>query len=260
MRSILDRVRRHVAVLRASGELILWTLAAAGVALTFAGLLEPLWPIRFLSRHLPGLLTAPLEWLGLSPTGALIVYGVLLTAAALAVFWAGLAWARAHHQEAHIQLRERLVLRLLALVGFVGGFVGARAIVVAGSLAVPGAGGLFTWPFREIWVEGYHLHHFFLGFLVLAVVGWISVFHSGRHRRWMAALYGVGMGVFVDEWGLLVTWGDYYARSSWFIAVLFLAVLLAGMLWTWDQARDRIREEHRASTAAGEAGDEGDPG
>lgn len=53
-----------------------------------------------------------------------------------------------------------------------------------------------------------------------------------------------------------MTWGDYYARSSWFMAVLFLAVLLGGMLWTWDQARDRIREERRAAQAAAEAGDE----
>lgn len=248
MTSVLDRIRGHIEILRVSGQALAWIAVAAGLTLAAAGLLEPLWPLRFLSRHLPGLLTAPLEWLGLSPTAALIVYGVLLTGAALAVFTAAVAWARAQHHEVHARFRESMVLRLLALVGFVCGFVGARAIVVAGRLAQPGVsgpsgGGGFELPFREIWIQGYHVHHFFFGFLVLAVVSWIAVFHPGEHRRWLAALYGIGMGVFVDEWGLLVTWGDYYARSSWFMGVLFLAILVAGMLWTWERARDRIREE-----------------
>lgn len=258
--SVLDRIRGHIEVLRASGQALLWIALAAGLSLTAAGLLEPLWPLRFLSEHLPGLLTAPLEWLGLSATTALIVYGILLTGAALAVFGAAVAWARAQHRDVHAEVRESMVLRLLALVGFVCGFVGARAIVVAGGLAQPGVsgpsgGGGFELPFREIWIQGYHVHHFFFGFLILAVVSWIAVFHPGQHRRWLAALYGIGMGVFVDEWGLLVTWGDYYARSSWFIAVLFLAILVTGMLWTWERARDRIREEMGIEPS----GDEPDP-
>lgn len=247
MRPIAETVREHLEVLRASGQLLLWIAIAAGVTLTFAGLLEPLWPIRFLSRNLPSLLTAPLEWLGMSPTTALIVYGILLTLAALAIFAAAVAWARAQHLDVHRRLRERMMLRLLAVLGFVGGFVAARAVVVAGSLDLPGPssgdGGGFSLPFREIVIQGYHVHHLVFGFLVLAAVGWVAIFHRDANRRWLAALYGVGMGVFVDEWGLLMTWGDYYARSSWFMAVLFLAILIAGMIWTWDQARDRLRAE-----------------
>lgn len=251
LRAWAKRARDRIGGAHTLTQVVLWLVIAAGVSLFLTGWLEPLWPLRFVADHVPRLITWPLDALGFDPTTSLMVYGAGLAVAAVLVFYAS-----EHHVQARegqrVHLRERMVLRFLVTASFVAGFVGARAIVVMGSLPTPGGGTVDSaLPIGEIWLQGYHLHHFFLG-LLLVVAGWLAIFHREVPRRWTAILYGVGLGVFVDELGLLLTWGDYYARSSWFIAATFLSILVAGMLWTWGRAQARAEAAEETASEGGE--------
>ncbi len=129
-------------------------------------------------------------------------------------------------------------VRLLVLVSFSAAFATARILVVLSGIVGPETVGT-AWivPVNEVWVRGYHVHHFFFGFLFLTLAGWFSLFGSYSRAR-IAVLYGVGLGIFVDEFGMLLTEGDYFASSSYFIAVVFTSLVLAGIYW------DRLSETH----------------
>lgn len=129
-------------------------------------------------------------------------------------------------------------IRLLVLLSFSLSFATARILVVLSGIVGPETGGT-AWivPVNEVWVRGYHIHHFFFGFLFLTVAGWVSLFKSYSRSK-IAVLYGVGLGIFVDEFGMLLTEGDYFAASSYFIAVVFTSLVLAGIYW------DRLSEIH----------------
>jgi hypothetical protein len=85
--------------------------------------------------------------------------------------------------------------------------------------------------FRE-----YHIHHFYYGFALLAISNWIALTTDRKHMMNTAAVFsGLGLGLIVDEIGLLLTCTtaalecDYFARQTYdvfmLIAALFLTVI-----------------------------------
>ena len=84
---------------------------------------------------------------------------------------------------------------------------------------------------------GYHIHHFYFGFLLLCIAGWLAIVGSKSFSRTHAAvLYGAGLGLFLDEIGLLLTWGDYYSSLTylWCLVVLglFLNIIFFSDFWS----------------------------
>lgn len=74
---------------------------------------------------------------------------------------------------------------------------------------------------------GYHIHHFYIGIFLICLAGWWALAGSRRlSRRQLAVMYGAGLGLFFDEIGLLLTWGDYYSRLTYYLSLLLAAVLL----------------------------------
>ncbi|GAB6138197.1 hypothetical protein [Halanaerobaculum tunisiense] len=45
-------------------------------------------------------------------------------------------------------------------------------------------------------------------------------------RDWAALLYGTGLGLFMDEIGLLLTWGNYYSGLTYLLTLLLGGILL----------------------------------
>lgn len=129
-------------------------------------------------------------------------------------------------------------VKLLVLLSFVLSFAIARIFVIRSGIVGPSTGGSAGWiPINEVWIQGYHIHHFFFGFLFLTIAGWLALFNL-LSRRKIAVLYGVGLGIFVDEFGMLLTEGDYFATSTYFVAVLLASLVLVGIYW------DRLSERH----------------
>ncbi|MEU1310795.1 hypothetical protein ABZ419_18160 [Streptomyces cinnamoneus] len=120
---------------------------------------------------------------------------------------------------------------LLALAAFVLTFLVTRVIT---RLIRAGKG-----PFRNIRPGGLHVHHVVPG-VVLMVIGGFGSVSSGRHGFGAAAvavLFGMGAGLVLDEFALLLHLDDVYwteqGRKSVEIVVLtaaLVALVLAGFL------------------------------
>jgi len=53
------------------------------------------------------------------------------------------------------------------------------------------------------WSPGLHVHHFTYGFFILAAAGYLALVHHGpRANYWIAMLFGVGLGLAMDELGM----------------------------------------------------------
>jgi hypothetical protein len=58
---------------------------------------------------------------------------------------------------------------------------------------------------KAIFIEGYHIHHFYFGTVALAFGGILGILnHSTNRMRVASALLGIGIGLFADEIGLLL--------------------------------------------------------
>jgi hypothetical protein len=124
-------------------------------------------------------------------------------------------------------IRRNKQTPFIIFISFLLSFAAARAVVVYGP------------EWLRLFIREYHIHHFYYGFALLAVANWIALTTDRPHmERFAAVLFGVGLGLFIDEFGLLLTCTtpakdcDYWARQSYdvfmFIAALFLAILYSG--------------------------------
>ena len=80
---------------------------------------------------------------------------------------------------------------------------------------------------RNIILFGYHIHHFYFGVFLMGLAGWWAIVGSrdiGKDK--LALLFGTGLGLFMDEIGLLLTWGDYTSSLSYLLGVFVLALFL----------------------------------
>lgn len=93
---------------------------------------------------------------------------------------------------------------LMSWLGFTGTFLVARGI----THSIKKGGG----PFHDISKGGVHLHHYLWGIAMLAGVGAIAVHGEDERRRHptVALSYGIGLGLIMDEFALLVDLEDVY--------------------------------------------------
>ncbi|MER7764100.1 hypothetical protein [Streptomyces sp. NPDC097619] len=120
---------------------------------------------------------------------------------------------------------------LLALVSFVASFLVTRTIT---RLIRAGRG-----PFKNITPGGVHVHHVVPG-VVLVIIGGFGAIGSGRHSfgaLLSAVLFGLGAGLVLDEFALILHLDDVYwseqGRKSVEIVVLtaaLVALVLGGFL------------------------------
>src|SRR6266581_4003592 len=65
---------------------------------------------------------------------------------------------------------------------------------------------VFSWYFPWIhWepVPGMHIHHYVYGIFILAIAGYLAMIFKGpRATSWIALLYGLGIGLTFDEFGM----------------------------------------------------------
>jgi hypothetical protein len=116
--------------------------------------------------------------------------------------------ARALRHEVRAAYLEELSVAeraaLLSWLGFVGAFGTAR--IVTHSIRA-GEG-----PFHDVSKGGVHLHHYLWGIAMLAGVGAVAVHGPARRRQHpgVALTYGIGLGLIIDEFALLVDLEDVY--------------------------------------------------
>ena len=57
-------------------------------------------------------------------------------------------------------------------------------------------------PWLFLTVHKSHVHHFTYGIFILAVAGYLALVAPGRVKHWVAWLYGVGLALAFDEFGM----------------------------------------------------------
>ncbi len=75
-----------------------------------------------------------------------------------------------------------------------------------------------TIPDLYLHVKGTHVHHLNYGIFLLSAVGGYLIFArpTGRKLRVAALMYGIGMGLTFDEFGMWIhLGGSYWQRASW---------------------------------------------
>ncbi len=105
-------------------------------------------------------------------------------------------------------------------------------------------------PDLYLHIRGTHMHHLNYGIFLLSAVGGYLVFRhpTGRKLNVAAVLYGIGMGLTFDEFGMWIhLGGGYWQRASW-DAVTILAAILA--LIAFAPSLKRFRPYHWYTAAA----------
>lgn len=89
---------------------------------------------------------------------------------------------------------------------------------------------------KNIILFGYHIHHFYIGIFLICVAGWMAIVGTKHLKKNnLAVIYGVGLGLLLDEIGLLLTWGNYYSSLSYVLSMIllgiFLSIVFFGSFW-----------------------------
>ncbi len=119
-------------------------------------------------------------------------------------------------------LNRRKQIPFWVLVGFLPTFVSARLFVA-------------HFPYLFLHVRGTHVHHFIYGFFVLSVIGFIAI-TTDRGRRVQAFVYGVGLALAFDEFGMWIRLTDHYNIDAsedaiaWIFAFLVFLVYGIGII------------------------------
>lgn len=85
-------------------------------------------------------------------------------------------------------------------------------------------------PLHDIKAGGVHLHHYLWGILTVSAVGGVALRGDDRFRRHplVAAAYGAGLALIVDEFALLLDLRDVYWAKQGRLSVDVAIGLIAG--------------------------------
>ena len=91
-------------------------------------------------------------------------------------------------------------------------------------------------------VRGTHVHHLNYGIFLLVAVGAWLLLRPPKNSRWPAVLYGIGLALTFDEFGMwLHLGGSYWQRASWDAVVVVGGVL---GLFAFGPTLARYRSQH----------------
>lgn len=100
------------------------------------------------------------------------------------------------------------------LWGFMAAFLAARVTV-------------HFFPHTFFRVGHTHIHHYTYGIILLSISGYLAITRKNRAPIWLACLYGIGLGLAVDETGLwLRQISLYHNRQSFDALVIVIALLI----------------------------------
>lgn len=101
-------------------------------------------------------------------------------------------------------------------------------------------------------IDGLHIHHMVFGLIILAVLTFMMLLHSGEggrwgNRPWVPILFGIGWALVLDESALIVSLADVYWEplgdlSYWVMGAFCLALLIAAI---WAPERSDASEGSR---------------
>lgn len=89
----------------------------------------------------------------------------------------------------------------------------------------------------NLYIRGYHIHHLNYGIFILSITGLLALFFlNTKNRLKIGALYGVGLALTFDEFGMwLKLENDYWMRLSYdamiVITIIFASIVYLPSFW-----------------------------
>jgi thiol:disulfide interchange protein len=109
--------------------------------------------------------------------------------------------------------------------------VPAAAIAAAFILTAVGArlfSVFFPWVHWEP-VPGMHIHHYVYGIFILTIAGYLAmIFKGDRATSWIALLYGLGIGLTFDEFGMWLN-PAFQRGTRWNMGGLGFVIIALGV-------------------------------
>jgi hypothetical protein len=124
-----------------------------------------------------------------------------------------------------IQLRE---VQGVVFSSFIVTTLVSRVFVNTSGIGTPkSTGTLGPVTVEQIWMGGFHLHHYWLGIAALAfsVYMWREKFSQVR----TGAVFGAGLALVIDELGIILVGHTYHSPLS-YLALMLTTALLFGLL------------------------------
>src|SRR5205823_10381160 len=88
-------------------------------------------------------------------------------------------------------------------------------------------------------IPGLHIHHYVYGIFILTAAGYLAlVFKSHRATLWIALLYGLGVGLTFDEFGMWLN-PPFQRGVRWSTNGLTIVILLLALLGLFPAFRRR---------------------
>lgn len=98
---------------------------------------------------------------------------------------------------------------------------------------------------RNIIIYGYHIHHFYFGIFLMGIAGWLAIVDNKKFSKVkLAIMYGAGLGLFMDEIGMLLSEGDYFSPLSYLLGIFLLGILINIIYFPpfWNSVRENVLE------------------
>ena len=96
---------------------------------------------------------------------------------------------------------------------------------------------VYNFPSFRLFVRGIHVHHLNYGIFILAVIGyWALINKKENNLLKLAKIYGTGLGLTFDEFGMwLHLENNYSIRASYdaviIISIIFINIVYFGNIW-----------------------------
>lgn len=138
-------------------------------------------------------------------------------------------------------VRNQKRVSFVVLVTFLLTFIFVRAYVLLAST------GVIEDPY--IYIRGYHIHHLNYGIFILAFAGFLAlVYQKEESRLKIGALYGLGLALTFDEFGMwLRLQDDYWVRTS-YDAIIVISLFFISFIYFpsfWYRLMDRLDRSSR---------------
>jgi len=86
-----------------------------------------------------------------------------------------------------------------------------------------------------------HVHHFTYGIIILAVAGYLGLVAPGRVKHWVEWLYGVGLALAFDEFGMWLHLTSNYNLDQSEDAAVIILLFLITVVYLADFARRAVK-------------------
>lgn len=120
--------------------------------------------------------------------------------------------------------RHKKRVSFIVLVSFLATFIIVRLYVISASI------GLIEDPY--LYIRGYHIHHLNYGIFIMAAAGFFAlVYQRESDRLKIGTLYGIGLGLTFDEFGMWLRLDDYYWTRASYDAIIIIALFFTSVVY-----------------------------